>query len=262
MAARAVRFARNATVLLIALIAALLVFHRFAPTQIGERLLASALRPVQSVLVRVTPSRTPPNAAGGAVDKEALLRLQIENAKLREALHLQDEETNLRRTLETRNLAGVNVQVIGRSADGDTNVLIVGAGSEQGIKSGEPVVAENGVLVGTILTANPGRSTVLLLTHPRSAVGVELQNATRTPGIVAGQHGTSLRMRLIPQGETVEKGMAVVTAPVQETIPAGLLIGEITDTHFQTGDLFQEATLQPLVDYQRLRMVSVILSKP
>lgn len=261
MASPVARVLRNSLVLLVALVAALLVLHAFVPTRFGERAVTAALRPVQLAVARLTPHLgTSPSGPGASM--ETVVRLQIENAKLREALDIRESEEGFRRFLDARNLAGVNAYVLGRSADGDTNVLVLSAGSERGIQRDEPVIAEDGVLIGTILTAQQGRSTVLLLTHPRSTVGVEVQNAARSPGIVSGQHGLSLRMRLIPQGEQVDTGAAVVTAPVDEHIPPNLLVGEVTEVHFQTGDLFQEATIRPLVDYQRLRSVNVLLSKP
>lgn len=248
--------------LILLVLVGLLALHTLGILKPIERAVAGALAPVQRWLVGRLPqgrNETGQDQAKRIHELEAQVsRLLSENVLLREERRssaLTDEQVNF---LERRSLAGVTANVIGRSPEGDTELLILDRGEDQRITAGQPVVTGEGILVGTILETSPGRSIVRLVTDPQSTIAVEVENQERSPGFVVGQHGLTLRMRLIPQLEKVEKHQAVVTSAINEKIPANLALGTITDIHFATGDLFQEASVEPLVNLDRLSVVTII----
>lgn len=231
------------------------------PLELG---FVAAVRPMQTAF-----SRWFPAAAGGTYNSQSarieelekeLVRLQVDRTQDDEALRQCQSASDQSSALGRRALLGVSATVIGRSPEGDTQVLLIDRGIDYGIQNQFPVITDSGVLIGTVVDAQAGRSSVLLLTNTQSSVGAEVQNDSRSPGIVNGERGLALRLRSVPQNEGLAAGDLVVTSALNEKIPAGLPIGTITDIHFVTGDLFQEASVRPPLDYQRVRYVSVITS--
>lgn len=241
----------------------LLVLHIAGLLQGIESLTARALRPLQTTLATFLP--WPTRTAAGPVTashvrdlEDTVARLLIENARLHEAVAQKNSVTGEQNFLAQQKLHGKDATIIGQSTEADDPIVILNHGSEIGIEKGQPVITGDGVLVGIIESAEQNRSTVLLMTSTQTQVGAVINNATHSQGIVSGEHGLTFLMKFIPQGEKVDKGQTVVTSAVDEHIPANLLIGQITDVRFQPGDLFQEATIRPLVDVHHVRYVAVI----
>lgn len=226
-----------------------------------ERVVVATLRPIQYQVsgwfLETNPSSSEDSSMVRTLEDQ-VLRLEIDNARLQEALSRAEIIHQTASALDARSLKNVMASVIGRSPEGDEQVIILDRGTESKIQLGQPVIALDGVLVGLILKAEAGRSVVRLLTSAQSTVAAEAQNTTRSPGVVTGQHGLSMIMRFIPQGENLKKGNMIVTSSVNEHIPAGLIIGKISEVHFSTGDLFQQASLSPILDSQRVRFVAVV----
>ncbi len=244
----------------------LLLLHILGALQGFEGFFARALRPVQRPLARIIPwSGQHPVADVSRENvlalEDRIAQLSIENARLRDALAERAAMKDEQAFLEQKKLQGADAAIIGQSTEGDEPIVIIDAGTERGVREGQAVIFRNGILVGTVEKAESRRSTVLLMTSTRIRVGAEVENNSRSQGIVSGEHSLTFLMKFIPQGETIEKGQTVVTSAVDERIPANLLIGHISEVRFRPGDLFQEATLQPLLDIKRVRFVMIITSR-
>lgn len=226
-----------------------------------ESVLASSLRPLQTTLTDWFGFHEEQNDSTGDAEElqNKVTQLTIDVTLLREALREREAALEHENLLNSRNLKGVLATVIGRPPEGDSQVLVLNKGLGEGVSVGQPVVANNGVLIGTISEAEAGRSIVLLLTNTGSSIAAEVDNDARTPGVVSGEHGLTMAMTLIPQNETISVGQVIVTSAVNEAIPSNLIIGEITDVQFGTGDLFQSASVRPLIDYQRVRSVTILV---
>ena len=67
-------------------------------------------------------------------------------------------------------------------------------------------------------------------------------------------------MDFIPRNEVVLVGDMVVTSGLEETIPRGLLIGEVAVAQNEAYQPFQQAVLTPSTDLTKLFIVSVLKS--
>jgi rod shape-determining protein MreC len=67
-------------------------------------------------------------------------------------------------------------------------------------------------------------------------------------------------MDMIPQNKVVKKGDLVATSGLGQEFPRGLLIGEVEEIDNSDNTLFQKARVKPLVNFQDLRIVFVILN--
>jgi rod shape-determining protein MreC len=75
-------------------------------------------------------------------------------------------------------------------------------------------------------------------------------------GSVSGE----LTLDMLSQDLQVLTGDVVLTSGLGGEYPADLLIGQVGNVRKRESDLFQEATVQPVVDFSRLEIVLVIVN--
>jgi rod shape-determining protein MreC len=67
-----------------------------------------------------------------------------------------------------------------------------------------------------------------------------------------------LTLSLIPQDVTIVDGDLVLTSGLGGGFPTDLPIGQVTNIRKREADLFQQASVQPVVDFSRLSIVLII----
>jgi rod shape-determining protein MreC len=148
--------------------------------------------------------------------------------------------------------------VIGRDPSPFLHYVIINRGSNDGIRRGMPVVTNQG-LVGRVDAVIGGASRVQLITDPSSLVSVFLQNAG-ADAIMKGSVSGELTLEMLSQDAKVQAGDVVLTSGLGGEYPPDLLIGQVGNVRKRESDLFQEATVQPVVDFTRLEIVLVIVN--
>ncbi|MCB9802682.1 rod shape-determining protein MreC [Candidatus Nomurabacteria bacterium] len=139
------------------------------------------------------------------------------------------------------------------------NLLVLDFGSQQGVKVGQAVVVDEGVIVGKIIEVREEASVARLLTDNLSKIAVSVGQDQLVSGILEGSLGLGMKLRYIPQEQEIKKGDLVVSSPLSENIPAGLVVGQIEKVEFSEEELFKEAIVSPLVDYNTLAYLGIIL---
>jgi rod shape-determining protein MreC len=112
-------------------------------------------------------------------------------------------------------------------------------------------------LVGRIHKVGPDSSTVLLITDPSSGVQA-LTQRNRVVGVVTGRAGDEPVMEYIPQGAEISVGDLVITSGLGGNFPKNLVIGQVVEVRQRDYEMFQQATLRPTVNFDRLEFVLVI----
>lgn len=148
--------------------------------------------------------------------------------------------------------------VIGLDPSPFLHYVIINRGSNDGILRGMPVVTDQG-LVGRVDAVIADAARVQLITDPASSVNVRLQNAEEE-GSLAGSVTGDVILGLIPQDAEVEKGDLVLTSGLGGSYPPDLIVGQVVNFRSRDFDLFQQATVQPVVDFNRLQIVLVIVN--
>ena len=148
--------------------------------------------------------------------------------------------------------------VIGRDPSPFLHYIIINRGSNDGILRGMPVVTDQG-LVGHVDSTIADAARVQLITDPGSSVNVYLQNAEVEASLVGSVTG-DLILELIPQDIMVEPGDLVLTSGLGGGYPPDLIVGQVLNVRSRDYDLFQQATVQPVVDFNRLQIVLVIVN--
>ena len=146
--------------------------------------------------------------------------------------------------------------VIGRDPSPFLHYIIINRGSNDDIRRGMPVVTNQG-LVGRVDAVIADAARVQLITDPASSVNVYLQNAD-TSAVLYGSVTGDISLDLISQNATVESGDLILTSGLGGGYPADLIIGQVLTVRSLEFELFQQATIQPAVDFSRLEIVLVI----
>jgi rod shape-determining protein MreC len=152
----------------------------------------------------------------------------------------------------------VGATVIGRDPSPFYRYVIINIGSNQNILPGMPVVTDQG-LVGRVDAVIAEAARVQLITDAASAVNVSLP-ASDTEAILIGSVTGDLSLDLIPQDATVQAGDVVLTSGLGGGFPPNLLVGQVVSIRNLDYELFQQASVQPKVDFSRLQFVLVIVN--
>jgi rod shape-determining protein MreC len=196
--------------------------------------------------------------------REENSRLAAEVARLQQeiiALREQAAETEVLAALlnyareqpENRSMA---VNVIGRDISPFLRSIWIGRGSDAGLAQGMPVVTERG-LVGRIVEVFPTIARVQLITDPEAAVNLRLQLA-RANGVLAAQLNGELWIDLIDQNAEITQGELALTSGLGGKYPADIPVGQVISIRRRDYELFQQAVIQPSVNFDELEIVLII----
>lgn len=185
------------------------------------------------------------------VENVRLREAEIENRTLREQLKFKKTSPDFDITS-----ADVIGRVIARDPSNLARTITIDLGYEDGVGKGMPVVTARG-LVGQITAVGPRSARVLLIIDPSSSVNAVIQSS-RATGVVDGRLSGDLVMRFIPQEDQIAVGDIVLTSGLGGNFPKRLVIGQVTAIRQRDIELFQEATIRPSVDFNRLEIVMVI----
>ncbi len=187
------------------------------------------------------------------IDNARLKEVESENERLRELLRF----AQLNPTYDFRG-GQVIARVITKAPSNYLSTIAIDLGSDHGIQPGMPVVTERG-LVGRIQKVGPASSTVLLITDPSSGVQALVERTnSRAVGIVSGRAGALPAMEFISQDADVSVGDEIITSGLGGAFPKNLVIGQVVEVRQRDYEMFQQATVRPTVNFDRLEFVLVI----
>lgn len=176
---------------------------------------------------------------------------------------IAEENEKLKNTLgflQSHNFKALTAAIIAKEEAGeDRRDLIINLGSRDGLRPGLGVIGEEGVLVGKILETKERTASICLTTSPNCRLTASIQNQSKTQGLTDGDLGLTIKMSYIPQLEQINAGDLVISSGLSGDIPRGLLIGRIIQVRNESNDVWQEASIEPLLDLSKLTIVSVII---
>jgi rod shape-determining protein MreC len=146
--------------------------------------------------------------------------------------------------------------VIGRDPSPFLRYVIINVGSNEGVLPGMPVDTDKG-LVGRVDAVIAEAARVQLVTDAASAINVRLQNSN-TEAMLVGSTAGALTMEMIPQDANIQVGDVVLTSGLGGNYPANILVGQVASLRKPQSELFQQAAIQPNVNYNLLQFVLVI----
>ena len=245
----------------------LMIASATAPVAEVQRGLAFALAPFAEAVNGVGREVRSVIDAAAEID-----RLRRENAALRsdndrleqrnrtlDALAAENEElTALLAIRNTLDYSTVAARVISRELADVSRVVMIDAGSDDGIEIGDVVIGAGGALVGRVTELGASAARVTLINDPASTVIGEIVGSKAT-GEVVGDLGGTLVMDKIDATQQVALGEEVVTAgltlgeAVRSPYPKGLVIGRIIDVTRDPNAVVQTAFVDPAIDLDQAR---------
>ena len=165
---------------------------------------------------------------------------------------LKKENEDFRRLLQAplpKSWAFLPAKVLGKKRH-----LIIDKGKTDGVKEGMTVVFEN-YLVGRIVKTSALSSLVLLAFDVESKISVRTENGVR--GLLEGRFGTKIFLTRVLQKDILALGELVVTSGEEGYLP-DLLIGKIKSKEEESHRPFQEAEVEPILEYEKLENVFIV----
>jgi len=150
----------------------------------------------------------------------------------------------------------VAASVIGRDTSPFVKYIIINHGSDDGVLKGMPVVTEQG-LVGTVDAVTASAARVQLITDPGSIVNARLEQS-QTEGQVVGSVTGEITLEMVDPGVNLVEGDLILTSGLGGVYPADILVGQLVTAQREENDLFQSASIQPVIDFVNLRAVLII----
>jgi len=143
--------------------------------------------------------------------------------------------------------------------------IVVAAGSNQGVRVHDPVVAA-GSLVGEVTKVTSSMARVTLLTDAEIAVAAK--DVTGAAGLIRhGQgSGDSLILDHVSKDQVVHKGDIVVTSGIlagrlRSLYPKNIPIGLVTSVGRSEIELYMSIQVSPFVDFSTLDSVAILVSR-
>lgn len=202
-----------------------------------------------------------------------LSRLADENERLRreaaaQALRVQEaaalaaENAQLRRLLgasESLRVPTLLARVLYESRDPFSRKLVLDQGQRAGVRAGQPVIDDRGV-VGQITRVFPLVSELTLLTDRDQSIAVQLQrNGLR--GVVFG-NGRALELRFMATNVDIQDGDQAVTSGIDSLFPPGLAVGTVTGVQRADSERFARIELRPAAGVDERVHVLVLVVDP
>jgi rod shape-determining protein MreC len=145
--------------------------------------------------------------------RDVALALRDTNERYRAALGLKTDPP----------IPMASARIVTDSRGPFANSRLANAGSEVGIKPGNPVMSENG-LVGRVVGVTTGVSRVLLLTDAASRTPVMIDR-TNSRAILTGDGGPNPKLEYLRGQDPVRSGDRILTSGDGGVFPRGLPVG-------------------------------------
>jgi len=188
---------------------------------------------------------------------EAALRTEngrLSSQNLRDAVMLRKhaalaaENAHLRDLLAARQRfpeSTIFAEVLYAGRDLFTRKVVIDKGQQQGVKAGQPVIDQIGI-IGQVTRTYPWLAEITLITDKEQAVPVQnLRNGLRAVIGGTGNNG-QLELKFIPLNADFLNGDQLVTSGIDGVYPPGLPVAEVSNVERNAAYLFARITCKPL----------------
>jgi rod shape-determining protein MreC len=191
--------------------------------------------------------------------RHELARLEEENLQLREALVASGRLERIAEMRDDFDVPMLPAELVGSDVSPWFRSVLLDRGRSDGVRSGMPVISEQG-LVGLVTATSGGAAKTMLLLDRQTAIDGTVQRS-RARGIVRGRGDERLEFEFVARGGDVQLGDLVITSGLGGVYPKGLLIGRVSAVSEPGTKLLSTASLEPAVDFGRLEQAFVMLRR-
>ena len=193
-------------------------------------------------------------------------RLLEENGRLK--IDLQRDKVNTDELRELKKLYGlqqkgihnvIGAEVISNGKDPLSERLIIGKGSQDGLKAGDAIIDQSG-LIGLLTQVHTQSAEIELISNGQSIVPVAVSR-TGERNLAYG-NGSGLDLRYFPTGSDLKPGDVLLTSGLDGTYPAGIPVATVSKVVRASGTPYYDTQLTPLAALRSSRFVLVLSSAP
>lgn len=194
-------------------------------------------------------------------DNEQLRRQELLNtAALQVGKSLDSENQHLRQLLGLRERLPrdfIAAEILYSNRDPFTRRVVVDRGFQHGVKAGQAVVDEAGV-VGQVTRVFPWVSEVTLVTDKEQAIPIQsVRNGLRGVTFGIGYDGT-LELRFMPVNADIQNGDLLVTSGIDGTYPPGLPVAVVSNIERNAAYAFARITCTPAASVTSFGQVLIV----
>jgi rod shape-determining protein MreC len=196
-------------------------------------------------------------------DNDALRRelavLREENLQLREALVASGRLARIAEMRDEFEVPMLPAELVASDLSPWFRSVLIDRGRSDGVRSGMPVVSEQG-LVGLVTATSGGAAKAMLLLDRQAAIDGTVQRS-RTRGTLRGRGDEELEFEFVIREGDVGVGDVVITSGLDGVYPKGLRLGTVTALEPPGSKLMGTAVVAPAVDFARLEQAFVMLRR-
>jgi rod shape-determining protein MreC len=185
-----------------------------------------------------------------------LQQAMVMNHRLKEAALSNERLRKLFKLQQEMEQPLVAAQVVGKDPSPWFQSVLLDKGRDDGVEEGQPVINPEGI-VGIVVEATSHYAKVMLITDPNSAVDAIIQNS-RARGIIKGGARGACVLNFVLRKYEVAEGDTVVSSGMDGVFPKGLPIGKVNTIVKREAGIFQDVSVIPYVDFERLEEVLVV----
>lgn len=204
----------------------------------------------------------------GAAEENAELldeleRVRLENQELRA---LKSENARLQSLFDYASTKAewstVLGRVIGLASSPMSRGVILDVGEDQGVYVGAPVISNAGA-VGRVVTVSARASSVVLLVDSNHSTDVRVERTRARASIRGSGSDQTIAMETnrLRRTEDVVPGDIFVTSGLAGIFPSAVPVAKVIEVSRPQYGLYQEVEVSPLVRFDRLEEVVVMLRK-
>jgi rod shape-determining protein MreC len=191
---------------------------------------------------------------------------QLKHRSLADAAALQDQQALVAENQHLRELLGLRervlrqamgAQIVYAPRDPFTRRVVVDKGFQQGVKAGQAVVDQIGV-VGQVTRVFAWVSEVTLVTDKEQAVPIQvLRSGLRGITFGIGYDGT-LELRFMPVNADIQNGDVLVTSGIDGIYPPGLPVAVVSNIERNAAYAFARITCTPAAAVSSFSQVLIL----
>ncbi len=180
---------------------------------------------------------------------QAMAKDEQDNKALRAQLGLKDKTP----------YPMISAEALYQVVDPYMRKLVLSAGSNEGVKLGQPVVAAEG-LVGQITDVKANSSEVTLVTDTKINIPIKVQRNPGVRGFINGAKSEGLlELRIFNQERTdLQPNDTLVTSGLDGLYPAELMVAKVLDIAPAGPDGRSETTIVPAIQPAQVRYVGIL----
>ena len=173
-----------------------------------------------------------------------------------------DESTNRQIVkLSDCQMTLISAQIVDNSVRKRDNMLVINAGSEEGVAPEMGVVSGTGV-VGIVSAVTPHHALVMSILNSHSSISCRLRG-TEYFGYLKWKGGKPLRAYMddVPRHAHIQKGDVIETSGFSAVFPAGIFLGKVAEINNSSDGLAYELEILLSTDLANIRHVNVIVDQ-